>query len=256
LSLEYSNYQESHNFFLFSYSQEISRIFKIKKKEQKIMKHCQLLILTGLINLVLCGVPKNEEKRVLDHDFSQHLTEEHDRNYDHEQFLGEDAKTFDQLPPEESRRRLGVIVDKIDSNNDNFVDLSELKAWISYTQRRYIDDDVDRQWKSHNPDNNATIAWDTYRKNVYGFMDDMDPADLDKEENSFSYKSMLTRDRRRWNVADKDADDALTREEFTDFLHPEESKHMRDVVVAETIEDIDKDNDGKVSVEEVRREFI
>lgn len=32
----------------------------------------------------------------------------HDNKYDHEQFLGEDqAKTFDQLPPEESRRRLG-----------------------------------------------------------------------------------------------------------------------------------------------------
>lgn len=32
----------------------------------------------------------------------------HDNKYDHDQFLGEDqAKTFDQLPPEESRRRLG-----------------------------------------------------------------------------------------------------------------------------------------------------
>jgi Ca2+-binding EF-hand superfamily protein len=130
------------------------------------------------------------------------------------------------------------------------VDLSELKAWIQFTQRRYIDEDVDRQWKSHNADNNDTIHWEVYRKNTYGFMDDMDPKDLDRDDDGFSYKAMLTRDRRRWSVADRNGDDELTRAEFTEFLHPEESPYMRDVVVAETIEDLDKDNDGKVSVEE------
>lgn len=141
-------------------------------------------------------------------------------------------------------------MEKIDTNKDGFVDLSELKAWIQFTQRRYIDDDVQRQWRSHNPENNDTIHWDNYRTNVYGFMDEMDPTDLEREDNGFSYKAMLTRDRRRWSVADRDGDDALTRAEFTDFLHPEESPYMRDVVVSETVEDIDKDNDGKISVEE------
>lgn len=143
-----------------------------------------------------------------------------------------------------------VIVEKIDTNNDGFVDLSELKAWIQFTQRRYIDDDVQRQWRSHNPENNDTIQWDNYRKNVYGFMDEMDASDLDREDNGFSYKAMLTRDRRRWSVADRDGDDALTKAEFTDFLHPEESPYMRDVVVSETVEDIDKDDDGRISVDE------
>lgn len=78
----------------------------------------------------------------------------------------------------------------------------------------------------------------------------MDPTDLEREDSGFSYKAMLTRDRRRWSVADRDGDDALTKTEFTDFLHPEESPYMRDVVVAETVEDIDKDDDGKISVEE------
>lgn len=81
-------------------------------------------------------------------------------------------------------------------------------------------------------------------------MEEMDPKDLEREDDGFSYKSMLTRDRRRWSVADRTGDDELTREEFMDFLHPEESPYMRDVVVAETVEDIDKDNDGKISVEE------
>lgn len=130
------------------------------------------------------------------------------------------------------------------------MDLSELKAWIQFTQRRYIQDDVERQWRSHNPENNDTVSWEFYRKTVYGFMDEMDPLDLEKEDNGFSYKAMLTRDRRRWSVADRDGDDSLTRPEFTDFLHPEESPYMRDIVVMETVEDIDKDNDGKISVDE------
>lgn len=78
----------------------------------------------------------------------------------------------------------------------------------------------------------------------------MDANDLDKEEEGFSYQNMQKRDRRRWTVADLDGDDHLSKEEFTGFLHPEETGHMRDIVVLETMEDIDKDKDGKVSLQE------
>lgn len=67
-----------------------------------------LLILT----LAVAAVPKPEEKKdrvydrePSDQDHYQH--EQHNPQYDHEAFLGEEAKSFDQLPPEESRRRLG-----------------------------------------------------------------------------------------------------------------------------------------------------
>ncbi|XP_059610497.1 calumenin [Phlebotomus argentipes] len=217
-----------------------------------ILQFCATFFMVTI--LAASAIPKPEEKRVVDYDLSdaQHFqNEQHNTQYDHEAFLGkEEAKTFDQLPPEESRRRLGVIVEKIDSDGDKLVDLGELKNWIQFTQRRYIEDDVERQWKQHNPSGNETIPWEAYRKAVYGFMDDMDPRDLDREDEGFSYKAMLTRDRRRWSFADKDGDDHLSRKEFTDFLHPEDSSRMRDVVITETIEDIDKNADGKVSVDE------
>jgi hypothetical protein len=78
-------------------------------------RNCQLLVvlLLTLVTIASSGVPKPEEsKRVFDHDFSQHLGDEHhSKQYDHEQFLGEDqAKTFDQLAPDESRRRLGYVM--------------------------------------------------------------------------------------------------------------------------------------------------
>lgn len=179
------------------------------------------------------------------------INSHHNPAYDHDAFLGEDeAKTFEQLGPEESTRRLGLIVDKIDKDKDGFVTLEELKDWIRYTQQRYIRDDVERQWKSHNPDDKEKIIWEEYRKMIYGFLDDKDLDTTDKQDESYSYAVMQKRERRRWSIADKDGDDALTKQEFTAFLHPEETDYMKDVVVLETVEDIDKDGDGKISLAE------
>ena len=53
------------------------------------------------------------------------------RNWD----LGKDkAQEYDQLPPEESKARLGKIIDRIDSNGDTFVSLDEMSHWINFTQ--------------------------------------------------------------------------------------------------------------------------
>lgn len=85
----------------------------------------------------------------------------------------------------------------------------------------------------------------------------MDANELDKGgDEGISYKQMMTRDRRRWSVADVDRDEALNKEEFFAFLHPEETGHMRDIVVVETMEDIDKDKDGKISLEEYIGNFV
>ena len=51
-------------------------------------------------------------------------------------------------------------------------------------------------------------------------------------------------------MADIDKDNQISKEEYTAMLHPEEYDHMKDVVVDETLEDIDKDGDKAVSIEE------
>ena len=55
--------------------------------------------------------------------------------------------------------------------------------------------------------------------------------EFDDVDDKTSYKSMLTRDERRFRTADRDGDGIATREEFTAFLHPEEYDHMKGVVV-------------------------
>lgn len=57
---------------------------------------------------------------------------EHNPGFDHEVMLGsvKTAEEFDQLPPDESKRRLRLLVIIIDLNKDGFIDRHELKAHI------------------------------------------------------------------------------------------------------------------------------
>lgn len=75
------------------------------------------------------------------------------------------------------------------------------------------------------------------------------------EGDEYEYKDMLTRDKRRWEKSDVNKDNKITKEEYTAFLHPEEYDHMKDVVVDETLQDIDKDGDGFVSLDEYLGRF-
>lgn len=205
------------------------------------MSTCTRSILVSLTS-VLSQEPNDEE---------HYVNSQHNPAYDHEAFLGEEAKTFDQLTPEESTRRLGIIVDKIDKDKDGYVTGEELKDWILYTQRRYIRYNIERQWRSHNPEEKEKLPWTEYMAMVYGDMDEHEVENQEKSKDStFSYIAMLKRDRRRWTAADLDGDDALTKDEFAAFLHAEEANHMKDVVVLETMEDIDKDGNGKISLSE------
>ncbi|KOC63572.1 Calumenin-B [Habropoda laboriosa] len=199
--------------------------------------------------------PENDHKpRIINKEPSKKehfVNSQHNPAYDHEAFLGEEAKTFDQLTPEESARRLGIIVDKIDKDKNGYVTGEELKDWILYTQQRYIRDNVEREWKSHNPEEKEKLPWTEYLAMVYGDMNEHEAENHEKsKDNVFSYVAMLKKDHRRWTAADLDGDDALTKKEFAAFLHAEEADHMKDVVVLETMEDIDKDGDGKISLSE------
>nr|XP_028603652.1 calumenin isoform X3 [Podarcis muralis] len=197
-----------------------------------------------------CVLSKPTEKKDRIHHEPQLSDKVHDDaqnfDYDHDAFLGADeAKTFDQLTPEESKERLGKIVSKIDEDKDGFVTPEELKDWIKFAQKRWIYEDVERQWKGHDLNEDGLISWEEYKNATYGYiLDDPDPDD------GFNYKQMMVRDERRFKMADKDSDLIATKEEFTAFLHPEEYEYMKDIVVQETMEDIDKNGDGFIDLEE------
>ncbi|XP_028843253.1 reticulocalbin-3 isoform X2 [Denticeps clupeoides] len=212
----------------------------------------QVLQLFGTLAVVagLAVAVPAQEKRVHRHqDLSSHVHDDAQGfQYDHEAFLGkEEAKTFDQLSPEESKGRLGKIVDRIDTDKDGYVSHGELHAWIKHRQRRYIEENVNKHWQEYDENKDGQIAWQEYKNTTYGFYLDEEFDDVDDKAR---YKIMLERDERRFKAADRDGNGIATREEFTAFLHPEEFDYMKDVVVQETMSDIDKDGDGKVNLAE------
>ncbi|KYO31913.1 calumenin isoform D [Alligator mississippiensis] len=267
--------------------------------------------LVYLFLCVVCILSKPTEKKDRVHHDPQLSDKVHDDaqnfDYDHDAFLGADeAKTFDQLTPEESKERLGKIVSKIDEDKDGFVTVEELKDWIKIAQKRWIYEDVERQWKGHDLNEDGLISWEEYKNATYGYI--LGKIDTDKDgfvtegelkawikkaqkkyvydnverqwqefdmnqdgliswdeyrnvtygtylddpdpDDGFNYKQMMTRDERRFKMADKDGDLIATKEEFTAFLHPEEYDYMKDIVVQETMEDIDKNGDGFIDLEE------
>ena len=52
----------------------------------------------------------------------------------------------------------------------------------------------------------------------------------------------------RFTKADEDGNGSLNKREFADFIHPEQSSRMKDLVITETIEDIDRNGDGMISL--------
>uniref|UniRef100_A0A915BA27 Reticulocalbin-3 n=1 Tax=Parascaris univalens TaxID=6257 RepID=A0A915BA27_PARUN len=172
---------------------------------------------------------------------------EHDSKYDHDAFLGKDtAAEYDDLTPEKSKERLAKLVPKMDSDGDGFVEEDELREHIRFMQKRYVNNDVDRTWKNYNEEKvkDGKLEWRDYREMVYG------SPDGEGQELSPEYAKMVSRDERRWKVADYDSNGVLDRTEYGCFMHPEDCDHMRDIVVAETVEDIDKNKDGFVDLEE------
>ncbi|XP_070847772.1 calumenin-A [Chaetodon trifascialis] len=206
-----------------------------------------------LMCFVLCVVygsskPTEKKSRVHDEEPLSHLEHDDNKNhdYDHEAFLGQDeAKTFDHLKPEESKRRLGIIVDRMDSNKDGFVSEGELKVWIKNAQKKHIYNSVEHQWKDFDANGDGVISWDEYKNVTYGSY-----LESPQMDSGYNYSVMMLRDERRFRVADRNGDMIADKEEFTAFLHPEDHEHMKDIVVQETIEDIDKNGDGFIDLQE------
>ena len=64
----------------------------------------------------------------------------------------------------------------------------------------------------------------------------------------------MDRDKKRFMAADEDKDGKLSRDEFAIYLHPEDTPYMREVVITETLQDMDSNKDGFVDMEEYMSE--
>jgi len=179
-------------------------------------------------------------------DEEHHSGGEHNAEYDHEAFLGKDvAPTFLNLSPEESKQKLGDLFHKVDGQDlvDGFITEDELKKWVEYTQKRYNSEDTAKQFKKNDLDGDDSMSWEEYKNSTFDFLEENDV------DNEYHVES-LKQDEKRFNLANLDDDSKLSMDEFSAFLHPEDHDRMIGYMVTETIEDMDKDSDGLISMEE------
>merc|ERR1712215_343443 len=174
-----------------------------------------LLLCLGISSKHEHGKPLSDKE----HDDSNH-------DYDHEAFLGDEAKEFDELTPEESKRRLGMIVDRVDLDNNKVISIEELEKWIQDAQARHWQKTLLEEWKNYKPKEKDALTWDEYIKENY--------------DDSYGISEVNQKDRDRahlkWLAADTDKDGKLTITEFKSFQHPEDVEHMKPLVVQETLD--------------------
>ena len=97
------------------------------------------------------------------------------------------------------------------------------------------------------------LAWEDYEKLTY-------PEELMKDEatnpNFKAMSIMIRRSRQRWSYADVNEDTVLTKDEFRNFIHPEESDKHKDILVTEAMQDMDPNKDGAVTLDEYMNHLI
>jgi len=115
----------------------------------------------------------------------------------------------------------------------------------------YVQKDAQNALPNEDTDKDGIVTWEEYVTNTFGaqYLNKEPGKEAGKDDDDDS-ETYVKRDKQRFELADQDDDMKLTFEEFTAFLHPEEFEHMADVVIAETMEDMDENNDGKISLSE------
>ncbi|XP_048587139.1 calumenin-A [Nematostella vectensis] len=177
-----------------------------------------------------------------DHYTDSHL---HDVRYDHDAFLGPEADKWENFPPEESKQKLKIIVEtKIDVNKDGKVSLQELEVWIDKQRKAFMYEAVEENIKKEDKDGDGKISWEEYKVVYFG---EFNSSNLPNDHN---LRKQIRKAQHKFNLADEDKDGKMDEEEYVNFQHPEESKHMEELAVDEVLEDVDQDGDRLITVEE------
>lgn len=184
-------------------------------------------------------------------DHSHFNGEEHDFDFDHEAILGstKDAEEFDHLPPEEAKKRLAVLLLKMDSNGDKAITAAELKQWILRSFKSLSEEESKEKFDEADKDKDGKVTWAEYRAETYG-------VENEEESNIFSGKEhdeeqrLMKNDRELFDSADLNNDGQLDPKEFLSFTHPEEAPHMLDVILKQTLEEKDTNKNGFVDFKE------
>lgn len=218
------------------------------------------VILIFIFNFVL-GVPhthnsKSGSNEEVEHGFftprdSKHYKDgKHESNFDHESVLGSHnaAEEYDHLPPEESKKRLFSLALKMDANGDKYVDKKELVNWVLKSFKTLTEEEAMDELEDEDGDEDGKVTWEEHLAETYGMYDD--DKVLNNAKDSPEELEMLENDRELFKAADLNRNGILEKSEYPGFSHPEEFKHMHQVLYDQAMRKRDQNKDGFLSFEE------
>lgn len=217
-----------------------------------------ILCLSIVFGILICNLTICDAAATHKHTLNKERTEdgalhpkdhgsEHHHEFEHEVILGsvKDAEEFDNLSPEESKKRLAILVKKMDLNSDQFIDRHELKVWILRSFKMLAEEEAADRFEDIDEDNNEKVTWTEYLKDTYGM--DSDEEDILDTENE---DKLIADDKLMFNGSDLNQDGWLSSEEFVLFISPEEHPQMLPIILEQTLRDRDLNNDGRIDFQE------
>uniref|UniRef100_A0A8R1TJS0 Reticulocalbin-3 n=1 Tax=Onchocerca volvulus TaxID=6282 RepID=A0A8R1TJS0_ONCVO len=207
---------------------------------------------TCLLSLLLLPILKSDQEHV-EHGFSGKFKKEHGAegdqhnvHADHEVVIGsrKEAEIFDDLSPEEAKRRLAILAKKMDKNGDGYVTREELEEVIKQNMIALDLEESNDRFREMDTNQDNFVTWDEYVQESFG---DIDPANeiVDADD-----KRLLEDDKKFFFVADQDKDGKLSNTEFHAFQNPESFPHMHGALIEVTMKEKDKNHDGKITLDE------
>lgn len=197
------------------------------------------------------GLEREEDGAYSPRDHGHYDGDEHNDDFDHEAILGsaKEAEEFDHLPPEEAKRRLTILLKRMDTNEDFDITPTELRQWILRSFRSLSQEESREKLQEVdlNKDNEAT--WQEYVTETYGADSDAD-SEFSAGKEYPEEQRLMKNDKELFDTADVDKNGRLDENEFLSFTHPEEAPHMLDVILRQTLEEKDVNKDGFVDFQE------
>lgn len=186
--------------------------------------------LVCLIAIISCVSGENQEKILVkthvDAPEEKHFLKngQHNPEYDSEMFLGRDRATlFKELPEHEVKERLRALLHQVDSDHDKIISEKEMGEWLRSIDNNRLADDAKVVFRDMDDDKSNSVNFNELSKHTYG---DTVDEDIAKSE---EFNKYVTREKRKFALADIDNNGELSLDEFVTFQHPERHQHLSDV---------------------------
>ncbi|KAL7071023.1 hypothetical protein ACQ4LE_009976 [Meloidogyne hapla] len=201
-------------------------------------------------------VPSNTLKRTRTSFDAKHMGDgKHDIEMDHKAVLGSErqADEFDDLPPEESKKRLRILALKMDVDKDGFISPEELNEWVHHSLVNVDKEETKERFDDIDTDKDGLITWAEYTQEAFGISAEDEAKKVLSDSDDFK---LLEEDRRYFASADLNGDLKLTFDEFEAFQNPEHAQHMHDTLIQNTLNEKDTNKDGKIDLAEFMGDLV